>query len=153
MKKIYLLLIQESKDDRFIEAIFDKIERAETYIKREFYAGTIPRNDEEYKKEVKKSIDGDEIKYIGKFIPNYILKEVNVNEELPQAFSFTSKPKDSKKQEENLEKIISEKKKELQKLLDEMHAIYLKAQDLVNPKAEDKKRKPRKMVSKKSDKK
>lgn len=104
--KCFILYIPE-KEGNTLVGIFDKYDKAYRYIKKDFYCGSIPRDETEFSTSTstKKQDNMTEVK--GNGIPHYIIEEVNMNDAI---YSVIEVKKEIKK--EVKEKVIKSDKKE-----------------------------------------
>lgn len=104
--KCFILYIPE-KEGNTLVGIFDKYDKAYRYVKKDFYCGSIPRDETEFinSTSTKKQDSITEINGTG--IPHYIIEEVDMNDSISSVIEVKKEIK-----KEIKEKTVKSNKKE-----------------------------------------
>lgn len=137
--KCFILYIPE-KEGNTLVGIFDKYDKAYRYVKKDFYCGSIPRDESEFSNSTstKKHDNITEIKGTG--IPHYIIEEVNMNDAISSVIEVKKEIKKdvkekavkSNKKEDNISKEQIKEINTMKKDIDSKIKQLLKEQEKLN---------------------
>lgn len=122
--KCFILYIPE-KDGNTLVGIFDKYDKAYKYVKKDFYCGSIPRDETEFSTSTstKKHNNITEVK--GSGIPHYIIEEVDMNDTISSVIEVKKEIK-----KETKEKAVKSIKKEDSISKDQIKEINVMKKDI-----------------------